>query len=99
MVEEYSNITMGGFITREWLEPLNMSQNELARRLGISVSRINQIINNKRKISVDTDLRLCKLFGMSEGFFIRVQYSIDRREVKRKLATALDNIEPIKMVA
>ena len=61
--------TIGEVIATEFLEPLKISQNSLAKALGIPQNRISDIINGKRGISADTDLRLCRYFGLTDGFF------------------------------
>lgn len=78
--EETFTLTMGEFLTLEFLEPMNLSQNELARNIGVPSSRINAIIKGKAKITLDTDMRLCIFFEKTEGFFLRIQEDLDRRE-------------------
>lgn len=69
----------GVFLRDELMEPLNISQNALARATGIPVSRINQIVLERRSISAETDLRLCRYFGLSHGYFLRWQATYDLR--------------------
>jgi addiction module HigA family antidote len=96
MTEEYINVSMGSFLFEEFLKPLNLSQSALAKAIGVPSGRINEIVNNKRKLTADTDLRLCKYFGMSEGFFLRVQYDIDLILAKRLIEKELATIVPYK---
>ena len=94
---EYIEIpTIGEFLENEFMKPLGLSQNALAKALAIPQNRISDIINGKRGISADTDLRLCRYFRMSEGFFSRVQESFERRLTKQKIAAELVRIKPIK---
>jgi addiction module HigA family antidote len=86
--------TIGEFLYDEFLGPLNMSQNALARAIGVPQNRINEIINGKRGITADTDLRLCRYFGMSEGFFMRVQIGFEQTLAKRALKEKLLDIVP-----
>jgi addiction module HigA family antidote len=84
----------GEILWLEFMEPLGLSQNALARALGVPPRRINEIVNGKRAVTADTDLRLARYFGMSEGFFLRLQQSYEIRERKRALGDELDKIVP-----
>lgn len=70
-----------------------------AFRLGIPQNRLSDIINGKRGITADTDLRLCKFFGLSEGYFTGMQLDFERIKAKRKIQDALDHIVPLKRQA
>ena len=63
--------TVGQMLKAEFLEPLKLSQNALAQAIGVPSNRINGIINGTRGITADTDLRLTRYFGLTEGFFLR----------------------------
>jgi addiction module HigA family antidote len=67
----------GDILLEEFLEPLNISQVELAKRLGIPFQRVNQIVGGKRAVSPDTALRLSKLFGTSVDFWLNLQLACD----------------------
>ena len=97
MKEHIEIPTIGEFLKSEFMEPLGLSQNALAKALAVPQNRISDIINGKRGISADTDLRLCRYFRMSEGFFSRVQESFDRRLTKQKIASELIRIKPINI--
>ena len=71
-----------------------MSQNALARAIGVPPRRINEIVLGKRAVTADTDLRLSRYWGMSEGFFLRLQNSYDLMEQKRKMGAELEKITP-----
>lgn len=86
----------GDILKYEFLDELNMSQNALAKAIGVPANRIHAIVNGTRDITADTDLRLCKFFGMSEGFFQRLQILYDTREAKRKLKGKIEQIQPFK---
>ena len=75
----------GAFLREELMEPLGISQNALARATGIPVSRINQIVLGKRSITAETDLRLCRYFSLSHGYFLRWQGSYDLRTAELAL--------------
>lgn len=72
----------GEILQEEFLEPLGWSQNELARRLGISPRRVNEIILRKRAVTANTALRLARLFDMSPEFWLGLQsrYELDLTE-------------------
>ena len=91
--------TVGEVLATEFLEPMNISQNALAKALGIPQNRLSDIINGKRGVSADTDLRLCKYFGLTDGYFIGMQMDFERIAAKRKLQKELDKIIPLKTVS
>ncbi|PIB93748.1 HigA family addiction module antitoxin [Caulobacter sp. FWC2] len=88
------NPTAGDILLEEFLKPIGMSQNALARAIGVPPRRINEIVLGKRAVTADTDLRLSRYWGMSEGFFLRLQNSYDLMEQKRKMGAELDKITP-----
>ena len=88
--------TVGEVLALEFLRPMNISQNSLAKALGVPQNRISDIINGKRGISADTDLRLCKYFGLTDGYFAGLQMDFERIRAKRKLQSDLKKIIPLK---
>ena len=86
--------TVGEILLEEFLKPLEMSQNALARAIAVPPRRINEIVLGKRAVTADTDLRLARYFRMSEGFFLRLQMDCDLRMQKRALGSKLDAIKP-----
>ncbi len=86
---------IGEVLNEEFLQPLNLSQNALATAIGVPSNRINGIINGIRGVSADTDLRLTKFFGLTEGYFLRLQSRFDLMKSKREIAEQLDKIIPI----
>jgi len=91
--------TIGEVLATEFLAPMNISQNALAKALGIPQNRLSDIINGKRGISADTDLRLCKYFGLTDGYFTGMQMDFERIAAKRKLKKELEKITPLKAVS
>jgi addiction module HigA family antidote len=80
----------GEILFEEFLRPMGLSQNALARAVHVPPRRINEIVLGKRGMTADTDLRLARYFGMSEGFFLGLQADYDlmeRRQIKADLAT------------
>ena len=84
----------GEILLEDFLKPLEMSQNALARALRVPPRRINELVLGKRAVSADTDLRLARYFGLHEGFFLGLQADFDLMEQKRKLGAKLDEIRP-----
>jgi antitoxin HigA-1 len=92
--ERAYNPHTGDMLLEEFLKPLDLSQNALARAIGVPPRRINEIILGKRAVTADTDLRLCRYWGLSEGFFLRLQMAHDLLEQKRKMGAELEKITP-----
>lgn len=73
---------MSKVLRKEFMEPLGLSAYRVAKDIMVPISRIQEILQDKRKITADTDLRLCKYFGMSKGFFLRLQMDLDLLEAE-----------------
>ena len=86
------NPTAGDILSEDFLKPLCMSQSSLARAIGVSPRRINEIVLGKRAVTADTDLRLARYWGVSEGFFLGLQTAYDLMEARRKLGPSLELI-------
>ena len=86
--------TVGEILLEEFLKPLDISQNALARAVDVPPRRINEIVLGKRAVTADTDLRLTRYFGLSEGYFLRLQMDYDLRMQKRGMQEALQAIRP-----
>ena len=84
----------GEILLEEFLKPMELSQNALARAVHVSPRRINEIVLGKRAMTADTDLRLARYFGMSEGFFLGLQSDYELMERRREIERELKNIEP-----
>ena len=87
--------TTGEILKEEFMVPYGISQNALAKAINVPANRIHQIVKGTRTITADTDLRLCKYFGLSDGFFLRLQEDYDLRISKSKMNDILNNIIPI----
>lgn len=94
MTEFLPNPTPGEILAEEFLAPMGLSQNALARALHVSPRRINEIVLGKRAVTADTDLRLARYFGISEGFFLGLQADFDLMERRRQIGDELAAIEP-----
>ena len=86
------NIHPGDVLLKEFLEPMALSQNALARATGVPPRRINEIVLGKRGISADTALRLAAAFGTSERFWLGLQADYDLEEARRALGSAVARI-------
>ncbi|MDR2953198.1 MAG: HigA family addiction module antidote protein [Treponema sp.] len=87
---------IGKILYDEFMEPYNLSQNALAKAIGVAPSRIADIINGRRNITADTDLRLTRLFSLSEGYFLRLQEHIQTTLIKQKIGIELERIIPLR---
>ena len=76
-VKKIPPIHPGEILFEEFLKPMNISQNQLGRGLGVSPRRINEIIHSKRSITADTALRLATYFGNSPSFWLGLQMDYD----------------------
>jgi antitoxin HigA-1 len=94
MTELLPNPHPGEILLEEFLRPMGLSQNAIARAVHVPPRRINEIVLGKRAISADTDLRLTRYFGMSEGFFLGLQADYDLMERRREIENDLSAIEP-----
>src|SRR5665213_4454700 len=84
----------GEILLEDFLKPSNQSQNALARAIGVSPRRINEIVLGKRAITADTDLRLARYYGLSGGFFLRLQTDHDLMARRRQIGDKLKAIKP-----
>jgi len=94
MTKRLHNSHAGEILKEEFLAPFGLSQNALAKAIGVPANRIHAIINGTRSVTSDTDLRLSKFFGLSEGYWLRLQNLYDMREAKRTLGNKLNAIKP-----
>ena len=96
-MEQFIDIPhIGEVLQEEFLEPLGLSQNALANAIGVPSNRINAIIRGQRSITADTDLRLTKYFGLSKGYFLRLQNNFELLESELKIEKDLLNIVPFR---
>src|SRR5690242_15566455 len=91
---EFAPVTPGEILKEEFIGEYGLSQNQLAKAIGISPNRIAEIVNSRRRITADTALRLALYFGNSAEFWINLQARYDLKLAKRKLSPAA--VERIK---
>ena len=87
------NVHPGEILLEEFLVPMNLSQNALARAIGVPPRRVNEIVLGKRSITADTALRLAKTFGTSEGFWLGLQADYDLEEARHVISKDLAKVE------
>ena len=87
-------ITPGEILFEEFLKPMGLSQYRLAKEIDVPAQRISEIVAGKRSITADTDFRLCKFFGLSNGYWMRAQVAHDTEVAERKLGHVLRKIKP-----
>jgi addiction module HigA family antidote len=84
----------GEILLEEFLKPMGLSQTALATAMHVPPRRINEIVLGKRAITADTDLRLARYFGLSEGFFLGLQTDYELMARRRQIADQLRAIRP-----
>ena len=87
-------ITPGELLREEFLLPMRLSQYRLAKEIGVPPQRISEIVLGKRAITAATDLRLCRFFQLSKGYWLRAQATYDIEVAEEMLADVLEQIEP-----
>ncbi len=91
--------TPGEALLLEFIEPMGLTQNGLARAIGVPSRRINEIALGKRSVTADTDLRLTRYFGVSEGFWLGLQADHDLLQRRREIDADLARIAPYRRTA
>jgi len=92
-MKKLKNIHPGEILLEEFLLPLEISQNKLARDMMVPPRRINEIVHGLRSITADTDLRLSRALGTSEGFWLGLQADYDLEEKKMEICLELKKIQ------
>jgi len=93
MAKRLPNIHPGEVLLEEFLDPMGISQNALARATGVPPRRINEIVLGKRALTADTALRLAAFFGTSEGFWLGLQADYDLEEARLGMSKELLRVE------
>ena len=86
MPDAFAPVTPGEILKEEFLVEYGLSQNQLAKAVGISPNRIAEIVNNRRRITADTALRLSLYFGNSAEFWMNLQAHYDLKVARRELS-------------
>ncbi len=84
-----SNVTPGEILAEEFLKPMGLTQYRLAKDIGVSARRINEIVKGERTVTADTALRLGRYFGMAPEFWLNLQLQWDLEQQRELLADRL----------
>lgn len=87
-------ITPGEILLEEFLKPMGISQYRLAKEINVPAQRISEIVVGRRAVTADTDLRLCRFFGLSKGYWLRAQAAHDTEVAEQALGSELQKIKP-----
>lgn len=93
-----STPTIGEILKEEFMKPLQISAYKLAKLIGVPTSRIQNILHDRIRITVDTSIRLGRIFGMSEKYFLNLQEDIDFRNAKAKKGKEYDQSKKYKFI-
>ena len=85
-------VSPGEMLDEEFLKPLGLTKYRLAKDIGVPPQRIGDIVAGKRAITADTDLRLCRYFGLSDGWWLRGQVNYDMAMARESMGEALARI-------
>ena len=92
-------VSPGEMLEEDFLKPLGLTKYRLAKDIGVPPQRIGDIVAGKRAVTADTDLRLCRYFGLSDGWWLRGQASYDTAMAKDGLRDVLAGIQPFALLA
>ena len=92
-------VSPGEMLEEEFLKPLGLTKYGLAKDIGVPAQRIGEIVSGKRSVTADTDLRLCRYFGLSDGWWLRGQAAYDTAIAKETLAAELAGIQKCPLLA
>jgi len=93
-MQKLKPVTPGELLREEFLVPMGLSQYRLAKEIGVPAQRIGEIVAGRRAITADTDLRLCRFFGLSNGYWLRAQAAFDTEVAEAALSEELALIKP-----
>jgi addiction module HigA family antidote len=94
MMATLKPVTPGELLLQEFLVPMGISQYRLAKEIDVPAQRIGEIAAGRRALTTDTDLRLCRFFGLSNGYWLRAQVAYDTEVAEHALSKALQKIRP-----
>jgi addiction module HigA family antidote len=94
MPRKLKPVTPGELLWEEFLLPLGITKYRVAKEIGVPAQRIGEIVAGRRAITADTDLRLCRFFGLSNGYWLRAQAAHDTEVAAKAIAAELKRIKP-----
>jgi len=92
-------VSPGEMLEEEFLKPLGLTKYRLAKDIGVPPQRIGEIVAGRRAITADTDLRLCRYFGLSDGWWLRGQVAYDTAIAREALRDELASIPRCSLLA
>ena len=99
MKANLAHMTPGEILLEDYMKPLGLTQNALARALGVPPRRVNEIVHGKRAVTLDTSLRLGWYFSQSPRFWLNIQTECDLRNAKKLMERVAREVHPMAMVA
>lgn len=93
-MSKHNPVTPGELLLEEFLKPMGITQYRLAKEIDVPAQRIGEIVAGRRTVTADTDLRLCRFFGLSNGYWLRAQAAYDTEVAERALGRKLAKIKP-----
>ena len=94
MDEKLKPVSPGELLLEEFLLPMGITRYRLAKEIGVPAQRIGEIVAGRRAITADTDLRLCRFFGLSNGYWLRAKAAYDTEVAEEALVEELAHIRP-----
>jgi antitoxin HigA-1 len=98
-VRKLAPVSPGEMLEEEFLKPLGLTKYRLAKDIGVPPQRIGDIVAGKRSVTADTDLRLCRYFGLSDGWWLRGQASYDTAIAREGVREELSCIQRCSLLA
>jgi addiction module HigA family antidote len=89
-----ASVTPGELLLEEFMLPMGLTAYRLAKEINVPAQRIGEIVKGKRGITADTDLRLCRFFDLSDGYWLRAQVAHDIQVAQVEIAKTLKAIKP-----
>jgi addiction module HigA family antidote len=93
-VKRVDPVTPGELLLEEFLLPMGISKYRLAKEINVPAQRIGEIVKGRRSITADTDLRLCRFFNLSDGYWLRAQAAHDIEIAQAEIGKILKMIKP-----
>lgn len=94
MTQKLKIPTVGEILLEEFLEPLGLTQSQLAAAIHVPRARINALVHDRYAVSAELDLLLCKFFRLTDGYWLRIQDTIDLMHARRRMSGQLQKVLP-----
>lgn len=96
---EVAPVTPGEMLEEEFLKPMGLSKYALAKAIGVPATRIGEIVAGTRSVTAETDLLLCRFFGLSEGWWLNLQMRHDLVMAHQRIDSQLEKVQPFALAA